>query len=308
MKGLFTFLAVISVSLFGISCKGGVAKSDESNALAYQGNFHEEIIKPQVKAWQEVTQVMYPRVCDDTVTQLAAAVADSLGNALLNQPNLSNGEQLVKLYEMENMIAYGMTYFSAIIGAHSNPESSEAALSIVRYSHEDMDTVRAVGFDNPKAVVAYELSTFQNFGLFMELGTQYADGEPQFVTSNLRMQQRNSAFAHFFFSRLNDETQAYRYSVIVNNTSFFMTFCPLCFWLAGQDFQESHQEEFITIGTWFDEKMRPLNNTHSEEELLASLRNIDIETYSADLKQAAVYKAQLIHLLHDGILAMPVDK
>lgn len=304
MKNPFTIFSICVCATIAISCKENETKSLQSNALDYQGDFHSEIIKPQVEAWVEVTKVMYPRVSDDTEAQWAASKADSIGKALMHSANLSNGEQLAKLYDMENMIAYGMTYFSAIIGSHSNPESSKAALEMLKYSREDMDSVRVAGFDNPKYIVAYELSTFQNFGLFMELGTQYADGEPQFVTNNINMQQRNDTLDNFFFSHLNDDTQAYRYSTIVNNTSFFMTFCPLCFWLAGDDFQQSHQDEYIKIGAWFDAKMQPINNAQSKEEL-ASLPSISLETYSADLKQAAEYKAKLIHLLHDGILAMP---
>lgn len=306
-------LASIYISLFltlffATSCSGKESGKETINsstdALTYNGDFHKEIIKPQVEAWMEVTKVMYPRVSDDTEAQWAAAQADSIGNALLQSPNLSNGEQLARLYNMENMIAYGMTYFSAIICSHSNPDASQEALNMVNSSKANLDSVRVAGFDNPKALVAYELSTYENFGFFMELGTQYADGEPQFVTSNMNMQQRNAAICHLLFTHMKDESQAYRYSTIVNNTTFFMTFCPLSFWLAGIDFQQQKLEEYTTIGEWFDAKMSVFNDCTDETDL-AALPQISLETYSADLKKAAEYKAKLILLLHDGILAMP---
>ena len=302
-----THIILIINSFFATSCYGKESATSSSEALAYQGDFHKEIIKPQVEAWMEVTKVMYPRVSDDTEAQWAAEQADSIGNALLQSNNLSNGEQLAHLYEMENMIAYGMSYFSAIIGSHSNPEASHEALAMVNYSKADLDSVRLAGFNNPKAIVAYELSTYQNFGLFMELGTQYADDGPQFVTNNMNMQQRNAALCRFFFTHMKDETRAYRYSVIVNNTTFFMTFCPLCFWLAGTDFQQQNQEEYIAIGGWFDGKMSAINDCTDTTEL-ANLPHISLETYSADLKKAAEYKTKLINLLRNGILAMPTNE
>jgi hypothetical protein len=250
---------------------------------------------------------MYPRVSDDTETKKAATQADSIGRQLLISNKISVGEQLSRLYEMENMIAYGMTYFSAVIASHSNPEASHDAMAMISCSKEDFDSVRAYGFDNSKAIVAYEITTFNNFGLSMELGTQYEDGEPQFVTSNMQMQRRNAAIVHFLFTHLSNETQAYRYSCVVNNTSFFMTFCPLCFWLAGADFQEENQQEYMVIGEWFDSKMAIINECTNESEL-ASLPEIGLKTHSSDLKQAAEYKAKLILLLKEGILAMPANE
>jgi hypothetical protein len=86
-----------------------------------------------------------------------------------------------------------------------------------------------------------------------------------------------------------------------------MTFCPLCFWLAGEDFQEENQQEYMVIGEWFDSKMAIINECTNESEL-ASLPEISLGAHSSDLKQAAEYKAKLIHLLKECILAMPANE
>ena len=307
MKRLNILLPLIIITVFYVSCSGASNTSEVDNALAYDGDFHQEIIKPQVEAWQKVAKIMYPRVSDDTEADWAAQVADSIGNAILAEPSLSNGEQLARLYNMENVIAYGMTYFSAIISSHSNPDASKDALAIIRTSYKDFDTLRLTGFDNPKSIIDYEISTYRNFGLFMELGSQYEAGEPQFVMNNFNMQKRNVAICHFFFTHMKDEVQAYRYSEIVNNTTYFMTFCPLCFWLAGNEFQERNQNEYLIIGEWFDKKMQIINNCNDETEL-SSLPEITIEKYSTELKKATDYKVKLIQLLYKGIMSIPVEE
>lgn len=307
MKRLNILLPLIIITVFYVSCSGASNTSEVDNALAYDGDFHQEIIKPQVEAWQKVAKIMYPRVSDDTEADWAAQVADSIGNAILAEPSLSNGEQLARLYNMENVIAYGMTYFSAIISSHSNPDASKDALAIIRTSYKDFDTLRLTGFDNPKSIIDYEISTYRNFGLFMELGSQYEAGEPQFVMNNFNMQKRNVAICHFFFTHMKDEVQAYRYSEIVNNTTYFMTFCPLCFWLAGNEFQERNQNEYLIIGEWFDKKMQIINNCNDETEL-SSLPEITLEKYSTELKKATDYKVQLIQLLYKGIMSIPVEE
>ena len=307
MKRLNILLPLIIITIFYVSCSGASNTSEIDNALAYDGDFHQEIIKPQVEAWQKVAKIMYPRVSDDTEADWAAHVADSIGNAILAEPSLSNGEQLARLYNMENVIAYGMTYFSAIISSYSNPDASQEALATVTTSFNEFDSLRVVGFDSPKHQIDYQLSTYRNFGLFMELGSQYADGEPQFVTNNLNMQQRNAALCQLFLTHLKNETQAYRYSEIVNNTTYFMTFCPLCFWLAGNEFQELHQNEYLVIGEWFDKKLLIINNCNDETEL-SSLPEITLEKYSTELKKATDYKVQLIQLLYKGIMSIPVEE
>ena len=95
---LITTIIIACTFLFSESCKGNkLSEADtisDEYYLAYSGNFHEEIIKPEVHAWQKVAKVIYPRVCDDTETQWAAFQADSLANVLLSESNFSNGEQL----------------------------------------------------------------------------------------------------------------------------------------------------------------------------------------------------------------------
>ena len=51
--------------------KGDNSARHNSDYFDYEGNFHEDIIVPQVKAWKEVAKVMYPNVCDDTETEWA---------------------------------------------------------------------------------------------------------------------------------------------------------------------------------------------------------------------------------------------
>lgn len=304
-KYILTSLLIVSSILFSICCKGYTLSDSDNYYLAYDGNFHDEIIKPEVQAWQKVAKVIYPHVCDDTEAQWAANLADSLANVLLSSPDLCNGEQVARLCEIENTIAYGMSYFSAIIGAYSNPEASEAARMMMHYSYADLDSLHTIHFNDARLLVAYEQSTFANFGLFMELGTQYSDGEPQFVANNQEMNALNNAMINILFMDLKDPIQSYRYSSIINNTLFFMTYCPMTFWLAGGDFQQSYQAEYIKIGGWFDEQCANVNKAIYDNDV-QRLPDMSLDSYSRFEKQAAEYRARLIELLAEGIATIPL--
>lgn len=303
-----TSILVMCFLLCSTSCKGnnsiGTSGSDD-NFLAFNGNFHEEIIKPEVNAWQKVARVMYPRVCDDTETQWAASQVDSLGTALLKHPTMSNGEQLAKLYEIQNMIAYGMSYFVSVIGTYTNPEAAENARMIMHHSYASIDSLKSSGFDNARLLTVFEQSAYANFGIFMELGTQYADGEPSFVANNQEMNMMNAAKTNALFKNLKNEIQAFRYSTIVNNTTFFMTYCPLAFWLAGNDFQHAHQDEYIKMGAWFDEQASIVNNAINNN--ITSLPQLSSEEFSNLARQASAYRVRLIDLLEEGISSIQIE-
>ncbi len=308
---LFVPIILACTLLFSESCKGNklseTGNISDEYYLAYSGNFHEEIIKPEVQAWQKVAKEIYPRVCDDTETQWAALQADSLGNVLLSQKSLSDGEQLARLYEIQNMIAYGMSYFSAIIGAYTNPNASEAARMMMQSSYAEIDSLRSTDYKNARMLVAFEQTTYANFGLFMELGTQYSDGEPQFVTNNQEMNALNNAKINVLFKEEKDSVQAFRYSTLINNTTFFMTYCPLAFWLAGSDFQQENQAEYIKIGGWFDEQASEVNKAIIANDI-THLPKMSSDTYSEIVKQASEYRVCLIQLLEKGITSIPFEQ
>lgn len=303
----YCLLIITIISLIScISCNGKVATKD-SNFLTYQGDFHNDIIKPEVEAWKKVAGLIYPRVCDDTETQWAAALADSLGNDLLNKPNLPVGEQIARLYEIQDIIAYGMTYFSAIIGSHTHPEASEDALRIVRNTYSDIDSLKSVKYDDAELLTRFEINSYYNFGLFMELGVPYDEEIPQYVINNQQMQQYNYALVSQLFAKLWDKTQSYRYSYIVNNTTFFMTFCPITFLLAGSEFQQQHQDEYIKIGGYFDSILSPVKDMVVEDRV-SELSIITTEEFSKILRESSKARTSIINLMATGISTIPVNQ
>lgn len=303
MRRSFIYWMAFLAMLVTQSCS---AKSSESTDavnswfLTFNGNYHEEIIKPEVKSWLKVAKVMYPRVCDDTETKWAAELVDSLGNDLLKRNDLPIGEQIARLYEIQDIIAYGMSYFSAVIASHTNPEASEEALKMISNTYTDMDSLRSVNYEVADLLTRFEVTTYYNFGLFMELGVPYGGDTPQYVTNNQQMQQYNYALISQLFTKLPDKTQSYRYSYIVNNTTFFMTFCPITFLLAGPDFQQKYQTEYIKIGGYFDSLLSPVKDKIVDNKT-STLPILTEEDFSKILRESSSSRTIIIDLLATGI-------
>lgn len=297
---------ISSIIIIAASFAGKAANTDQSVKaevsifLTYNGDFHNDVIAPQVKAWKDVAKLMYPRVCDDTETEWAAQYADSLANDLLAKKDLPHGEQLARLYEIENVICYGMSYLSAIMGNSINPEAAQEILTLIPRSDSDMDSLKSVNYNSPRLLNELEQSVYFNFGNFMILGTGFSDGEPQFVANNIEMNQFNYACVSYLIQFMSNETQACRYCTDINNTSFFMTLCPLSFWLGGEEFGEDHQEEYMKIGEWFDEKAAPVISA-LQSGSINLLAPISDDEYTSYLKQSSEYRAQLITLRAQAI-------
>lgn len=303
MRLTFIYCIAVLTMLVTQSCsaksRGGI---DAVNAsfLAFNGIYHEEIIKPEVKSWLKVAKVMYPRVCDDTETQWAAELVDSLGNDLLKRNDLLIGEQIARLYEIQDIIAYGMSYFAAVIGSHTHPEASEEALSIISNTYTDMDSLKRVKYDVADMLTRFEISTYYNFGLFMELGISYGEDTPHYIINNKQMQEYNYALISQLFTQLTDKTQSYRYSYIVNNTTFFMTFCPITFLLTGPEFQQKYQTEYIKIGGYFDSLLSPIKEKIIANEA-STLPLLTEAEFSKILRESSSARTIIIDLLATGI-------
>ena len=79
-----------------------------------------------------------------------------------------------------------------------------------------------------------------------------------------------------------------------------MTFCPITFLLAGPDFQQKYQNEYIKIGGNFDSLLSPVKDKIVENKT-ASLPIITDEEFSKIVKESSIARATIIDLLATGI-------
>lgn len=134
----------------------------------------------------------------------------------------------------------------------------------------------------------------------MELGVPYGEDTPQYIINNQQMQEYNYALISQLFTQLPDKTQSYRYSYIVNNTTFFMTFCPITFLLAGPEFQQNYQTEYIKIGGYFDSLLSPIKDKIIDNDA-STLPILTEAEFSKILRESSSARTIIIDLLATGI-------
>lgn len=305
MKPFVCLLMVILIAATTIRCNGNEGDNSarhNSEYFDYEGNFHEDIIVPQVKAWKEVAKVMYPNVCDDTETEWAADHVDSLATVLINGKDLNPLEQLARLYHIEIAACYGMEYVSAILGASFDMEVSNRARMAYATSVAYLDSLKKYNYNDLWIFTDYQATVYYNYSYFMILATGFYDKQPEFVTQNISMNQEREDEIHTLYDDLHNGKSFFQHAELVFNSYFFLTFSPLTFWLGGSEFlsQPGVVDKYTTIAAWFDKYANPIIKSINDGKA-SELKALPAREFSELLRQSAQYRAELISLLAKAI-------
>lgn len=297
MKPHFITLALMALCLTQLSCKGNSQPVDNETYLKYNGNYHEEIIKPEATAWKRVAKAVY-NIGQDDATQWAAEKADSLCDVLIEKGNsLCNGEQTARLYEVQNLIAFKLSYIPAMMGGTAHPDEFESAMGIPQNTEKMINSLKNDAFRNAIGLIEFEHYTYSNFWNLFELlgqGTAIKDArdwkEQAAITRNT----------------IKDTIQAYRYTSALNNSTFFLTYFPCMLLLNQNPSIKEHLEELIGIGEWFDKQSANTIEAVGKVENGNPLPNMSLEEYTAMAKQASQYRVRIIELLAES-LTLPAE-
>ena len=124
---------VLSVACCSSKANKGIALSsseEQTQATLTQ----EEIMYDYVNSLDEFAQVM-PKFGQDTEAEWAADTVRVMVKKI-KETHLSLPENLARITQMQDYLAYGMVYFNAIIGAYNDPMLSKIALNIIPQSDE----------------------------------------------------------------------------------------------------------------------------------------------------------------------------
>lgn len=306
MKQIVIFM-MLSLMAF-CSCSGKAAQTssvdnkDEAGVVKATAKlydteqFHKEAIMPQAKAWSKVADRIYPNISDDTEALWAKSEVDSLVKTL--NPSMLIPQQLLTIDRIQCTVAYGMGYFVAILNAaKGNNPASEQILTIIPTITELADSVGASYRDYVYRTQLASLYAYETVDDFMLLAT---DENQWFVKDH---QDAVSTFSYeidFMHDRKVDFIKSYKWGQIASSAAFFQTYCPMAMWMGGTNFQQSHQQEYIDIATWYDEKVKPLKDFVFSNGVMLLPDMPDDEFREIQLR-AYKYRTRLIELYAEAL-------
>lgn len=289
----FVLLLLIT---FTFGCKSNGTTTQTKNSIDIPLINQDSLISAQVKAWQELAKVIYPNLTDDTEGQWAAEMADSIGNEILRNKELSTVETKAKLLEMENYIAYGMNYFVCTIGVYQAPEVAGAGLRIISTANYYMDKLRESNFKDLKILMEWETMTYWNFYAFMAMNELVQDAQTENIYNMQFTYTNYEEYIEKLYNNINNKEQAYRNCAVIENSLFYMTFVPLTFWNGSLLFREQNQNTYNQIAYWFDGITQPIIR-NINNDAFADIPKIEDKQFIELEQKAITYKCYILNNL-----------
>lgn len=246
-----------------------------------------------------------PVIGGDTESAWAADTVHTMAQRVRGRKD-SYLESWADIYLMYDYLAYGMSYFNAIIGLY------EASPELSYYTINDMislcDSLHEAfvsdGCKDLKSLSDFAFVSIHNMQLFYTLNgkTQNSDFEdPDFGFSLQCMLAVDSLCMTEQFS----DIEVYQAYCFLESSAFFKMIIPLMrLFDKPSGLAKENQALVIEIASYFDEKAIPVMNYFSEGTKIRFLSDTDFEEY---MLRATNYKTALLRIAKQEILAMTVD-
>lgn len=293
MKRILTFLFF---SLLLTSVTFAQEKAEEDKFLE---DYNSQVIQPQVEAWLELANVYLPPN-PDIVSIWTHTTLESITNKIHESKIKSVYEQRALLSELQNILCCGITYPYAWIDYNIAPHPSKAGREMLKESNNYINYLSECGFKNGVMVSKYEGMTYLNFTIYMILNAISREGDYEVFNSLVEETKQATQFIVMLFNATKNEIQAFYYSTLINNLTFFKTFNMLIRCTGANDFYKERKDIYEKISLFFDKQadkiLIPIYGNQSE-----TLPHITSDEFLEMEKTASEYKIIMVNDLAEAL-------
>lgn len=301
LKVLF-LLTLMSFALCINSCnKQPSMKSASSEAewLALSGAAQEKIVSEYVNALDSFALAM-PIIGGDTESEWAADTAHAMAEHVRTKSQ-SFSKNMADIYQMQCYIAYGMSYFNAILGIYG--DLSDLSTYTLRQLLPLCDSLHqsfvAKGCKDVKLLSWLKFTSIQNMQLFHTLNTMNNGGafnERDFYYCSECEMYLDSISCMQRFS----EKEYYKLSCFLESCAFFKMIIPIMRMLDGSSGLAKKNEPLIMEAAYFfDEATIPVYDILNKKEGTKILNDKEFEEY---MLKATKYKIALLRIATQEML------
>lgn len=300
LRLLYTFvLAAIAVSVSAYSKERDLFVGNEW--LSFSQPAQKKIVHDYVIALDSFALAM-PIVGGDTESTWAADTVHMMAKRV-KEGQRSFLESMADIYLMQSYIAYGMSYFNAIVGLPR--DTTKLCNYVLRDLLASSDSLhRAIIADDYKSIEiwnAIRFGSILNMQLFNKLNGM--NSQPQYEDPGLK----HSILCQMALDsitckgQLADKEQ-FQASCFLESTAFFKMIVPLIILFDGStDFVEKHKDYITEAAHYFDAKANPVFSLAYDGKEMPFLIDKEFGDY---LVKATRYKAGLLRIVTQEMLAM----
>ncbi|MBO5538086.1 MAG: hypothetical protein J5971_03470 [Prevotella sp.] len=212
-------------------------------------------------------------------------------------------ESMSEIYQMQNYIAYGMSYRIATIGlAHDTSRLCSYVLKDMLASSDSLN--QAIIADDYKSVKTWNVIRFDsilNMQLFYTLNGMNCQPQYEDRDLNYSVLCQMALDSITCKGQLTDK-ELFQASCFLESTAFFKMIVPLIILFdSSSGFVEKHKDYITEAAHYFDAKANPVFSLAYDGKDMPFLNDKEFEDY---LVMATRYKASLLRIATQEMLAM----
>ena len=293
-------LALLGV-IFSTQAYCNSRKSIECDWLSISNSAQKIIVQDYVNALDSFALAM-PIIGGDTESTWAADTVHVMAKRV-KEGQRSFLESMADIYLMQSYIAYGISYFNAVVGLpHDTQKLCSYVLKDMLASSDSLN--QAIIADDYKSVKTWNVIRFEsilNMQLFYTLNGMNCQPQYEDRDLNYSVLCQMALDSITCKGQLTDK-ELFQASCFLESTAFFKMIVPLIILFDGSTgFVEKHKDYITEAALYFDAKADPVINLAYDGKEMQFLSDKEFEDY---LVKATRYKAGLLRIATQEMLAM----
>ena len=299
----FAIFTLISATTFTLANhrQPSILKTIEVDRLTLSDFVQKLIVQEYVNALDSFAQIM-PIVGGDTEAMWAADTVHTMAQRVRERQQ-SFMKNMADINQMHSYIAYGMSYFNAIIGLpHDTTKLCNFVLKDMLASSDSLhQEIISDDYKNFKTWNVLRFESILNMQLFNTLNGM--NNQPNYTDPDLGYSVRCEMIIDSLINKgqLNDK-ELFQASCFLESTSFFKMIVPLIILFDGSSGIVAKNKDYITeAALYFDAKAIPVFDYYYDGKGIQHLSDKEFEDY---MLKATRYKADLLRIATQELLAM----
>ena len=297
---------IVLLAVFGVSTNIHAkiqesVNSSETGWMSISDSAQKIIVQDYLNALDSFALAM-PIIGGDTESTWAADTVHVMAKRV-KEGQRSFLESMADIYLMQSYIAYGISYFNAVVGLpHDTQKLCSYVLKDMLASSDSLN--QAIIADDYKSVKTWNVIRFEsilNMQLFYTLNGMNC--QPQYEDRDLNYSVLcQMALDSITCKGQSTDEELFQASFFLESTAFFKMIVPLIILFdSSSGFVEKHKDYITEAAHYFDAKANPVFSLAYDGKEMQFLSDKEFEDY---LVKATRYKAGLLRIATQEMLAM----
>ena len=241
-----------------------------------------------------------PIIGGDTESYWAASVVDSICTVSKTKP-YNYYEQVALCNLAQETMAYGMSYFTAILGTSRHKEFSDELLSTIPRIKKMYKALSDSKFTELRLITEDTHNVTIEYAMYFCLYSMVEQNDPFNCKNQVTAMISFVDEQEQIFKTVSDSIQAFRLCSVIEQSAFFITYCSMFNAFKSLEQHEKTKDSVNSIARWFDSHTMPIESELNKKSPDLSTFYMDDQAYFEFMKEATIRKVTLLGYIVEAI-------